>query len=51
MLKRLISGSGPLFTLVLGAGLVFLGIVAGGAGRAFAGAAQIVFSLYGLARR
>jgi hypothetical protein len=51
MLKWLMSGTGPVFTLALGAGLVFLSIVSGGAGRAIAGAALITFSIYGLVRR
>ena len=51
LLKLLRSVRGPLFTLVLGAFLVFLGIVAGGAGRTIAGATLIVFSIFLLARR
>lgn len=50
-LKLLRSIRGPLFTLVLGVFLVFLGIVAGGAGRTIAGVTLIVFSLFLLARR
>lgn len=51
LLKRLRSVRGPLFTLVLGAFLVFLGIVAGGVGRTIAGATLIACSLFLLARR
>lgn len=51
MLRLLGGDSSPLVTLVLGAALALLGVAAGATGIALAGAALIVFSLFGLARR
>ena len=51
MLKLIGADSFPLVTLVLGAALVILALATAAAGAAFAGAALIVFSLFGLARR
>jgi hypothetical protein len=51
MLRLIGADSFPLVTLVLGAVLVILALATATAGPAFAGAALIVFSLFGLARR
>lgn len=51
MLKLIGADSLPLVTLVLGAALVILALATAASGPAFAGAALIVFSLLGLARR